>query len=205
MDWIIFNGKRFTRFGKYWRSARKFLHRAVWEFHYQRPIPKGYHVHHKDGNRENNDISNLQLKEGRQHLSEHQKGHKRRPVAALAALAVWRKTDEGRRYMSAMGKRNQHFMRAQSEFACEQCGRHFVAQDTGINRFCSNACKARYRRRSGADRIDATCAVCGTHFMANKFKPAKCCSLSCGRKMWLATPKGKAHLARLASAKRRKK
>lgn len=204
MEEIIFDGKRFTRFGDYWRSARKFLHRAIYEKHYG-PIPKGFHIHHKDHNKNNNAPENLELKSGRQHLSDHQKGHGRYPHAALAGLKVWRQTDAGRAFAHSMGKRNQHFMRSEASFTCECCSKQFVAQIKGTNRFCSNACKARQRRKDGADRIDANCILCHKAFKADRFKPSVCCSRSCGRKMWMATPEGKAHqenITRIASEHR---
>lgn len=44
----------------YVRIGQKYEHRIVWE-NYNGKIPKGYVVHHKDGNRQNNDINNLEL------------------------------------------------------------------------------------------------------------------------------------------------
>ena len=69
---VYFDGYKFTRDNKtgyYLNSTiRQRLHRYVWEF-YNGPIPKGYHIHHKDFNKANNDISNLQLLS----LEEHEK------------------------------------------------------------------------------------------------------------------------------------
>lgn len=44
------------------QRARKFIyeHREVWEHHFG-PIPSGFHVHHKDGNKLNNKLENLQI------------------------------------------------------------------------------------------------------------------------------------------------
>lgn len=38
---------------------RHLLHRAVWT-HHNGPIPAGYDVHHRDGNKQNNDPANLE-------------------------------------------------------------------------------------------------------------------------------------------------
>lgn len=63
-----FDEQRFTRdkqTGYYLSSSRfagerKRLHRYVWEF-YHGPIPEGFHVHHVNGNKYDNDIGNLEL------------------------------------------------------------------------------------------------------------------------------------------------
>lgn len=204
MEEIWFNGKRFTRFGNYWRSSRKFLHRAIWE-HHNGSIPKGWHVHHKDGDRDNNEIENLEIKCGKEHLSEHHKGHGRRPEAAMAALPAWRASDAGQRHMHEMGKRNAHHLRTTDKFICERCGTAFVTQKTGGNRFCSNACKSAWRRSAGVDDEARACVVCGAEFSANRYSDTRTCSRSCGRKLWLATPEGRNHLERLADRKRGKK
>lgn len=46
--------------GYYLSQQHKALHRIMWEEHHG-PIPKGFIVRHLDGNRDNNDISNLDL------------------------------------------------------------------------------------------------------------------------------------------------
>ena len=44
----------------YITTRQKYQHRLVWEKHFGK-IPEGFVVHHKDGNRQNNDINNLEL------------------------------------------------------------------------------------------------------------------------------------------------
>lgn len=50
----------------------KLLHRLIYEDFYGE-IPKGMHIHHKDGNRLNNDISNLELISPSNHHIFHNK------------------------------------------------------------------------------------------------------------------------------------
>src|SRR5699024_5430833 len=59
--WVDINGK----------NTKTYLHRYVWE-KYNGNVPKGFHIHHIDGNFSNNDISNLECKERSTHLSDHQ-------------------------------------------------------------------------------------------------------------------------------------
>lgn len=48
----------------------KFFHRLIWEKH-KGKIPEGYQIHHIDGNKLNNDISNLQLLSAEEHTKHH--------------------------------------------------------------------------------------------------------------------------------------
>lgn len=54
-------------------NARKLLHRLIWEDFYGE-IPEGYVIHHKNGNKQDNCILNLQLMDEKEHLSLHNKG-----------------------------------------------------------------------------------------------------------------------------------
>ena len=49
------------------------LHHLVWGNHYNKKVPKGYHIHHKDENKTNNDINNLQLISASEHAKLHAK------------------------------------------------------------------------------------------------------------------------------------
>lgn len=49
------------------------LHHWVWMKNYGK-IPQGYHIHHRDADRLNNDINNLALMTARDHISYHTKG-----------------------------------------------------------------------------------------------------------------------------------
>lgn len=54
-------------------GKRQQMHRYVWEKHFGE-IPKGYDIHHKDHNRTNNDISNLELLTKSEHASKYNTG-----------------------------------------------------------------------------------------------------------------------------------
>ena len=59
------------------------LARHRWE-QFNGPIPRGMGVHHKDENKLNDDISNLELTTKRQHLERHRDGHDR-----ATAVSKW--------------------------------------------------------------------------------------------------------------------
>ena len=51
-------------------EAWLYVHRLEWYKHHG-PIPDGYHVHHKDGNRKNWHIDNLELLTAAGHVRQH--------------------------------------------------------------------------------------------------------------------------------------
>lgn len=77
----FFDGKKFTRDDKtgYYlcstgdeNNVRKRMHVYVWEY-FNGPISKGYHIHHIDGDKSNNDIQNLQMLSATEHERLHGK------------------------------------------------------------------------------------------------------------------------------------
>lgn len=52
---------------------RNRIYRKIYEEHHNTKIPNGWHIHHIDGNRNNNDISNLEMLSPDEHAKKH--GH----------------------------------------------------------------------------------------------------------------------------------
>lgn len=48
----------------------KYVHRLVWEY-FHGPIPKGYIIRHRDGNKLNNEIDNLECLSRAEHCAKH--------------------------------------------------------------------------------------------------------------------------------------
>ena len=82
-DWLVDNGYEIRKRKKvikmklrdnyyygFYPQAKNwiYLHRLVWMINFG-GIKKGYHVHHKDGNPANNDISNLEMLSCAEHAS----------------------------------------------------------------------------------------------------------------------------------------
>jgi hypothetical protein len=70
---VEFNGMTFlfhSPSGYYVSKLGVRLNRAVWEYH-NGPIPDGYVIHHKDQNKVNNSIDNLELMEWGEHSAHH--------------------------------------------------------------------------------------------------------------------------------------
>lgn len=53
---------------KGFKAKSYYVHRLVWEA-FRGPIPDGKEIHHKDGNRRNNSLSNLQLVTKKEHTA----------------------------------------------------------------------------------------------------------------------------------------
>lgn len=193
-----FNGLVFCRddhYGYYRHSnktgERPFLmHRYVWEF-YNGEIPSGYDVHHKDGNKSNNKIENLELIDRHEHhvlhgkhLSEKQYAylHSGKGTECLRKAAEWHRSEDGREWHRKHALEDcGNWHRESVEIVCQQCGNKSVKQIGG--RFCSNACKSKWRRDHHLDDIDVECCECHTIFRKNKYavKPGKkqFCSRKC--------------------------
>lgn len=192
-DLAIFNGYSFRRDKKtgYFLSAklisgkRKRLHVYVWEFH-NGEIPNGYHVHHIDGNKNNNEIENLQLLTATEHCKEHwkdcseeklEKLRKNLIENAIPKAKEWHKSEEGREWHSEHGKL-AYANRQPTKYNCTFCGKEFETTrrfSEGKTHFCSNNCKSAYRRKMGYDDIKRSCAKCGGTFIVNKYSKRKYC------------------------------
>ena len=190
---IYFDNLKFTRDDKtgYYRCSKigERLHRYVWKY-YNGDIPKGYQIYHIDGDKSNNDISNLMLIERRKHAQYHSaikaKNHydemienlneKARPKAA-----EWHKSETGRKWHREHALKIAKKMK-EKEYVCLQCGKVFSKKPYGTNKFCCNNCKSKYRRASGIDNEKRVCVVCGAEFVVDKYSKTKCCSRSCAVK-----------------------
>lgn len=159
------------------------LHRFVYETE-KGIIPKGYHVHHVDHDKNNNTIENLMLMTEHEHfslhsneLTEEQKIKRLERCDKIRPLTKeWHRSEEGIRWHKEHGLKTIKIMlQKQIKKVCKHCGKEFI--DNGFNRreFCSNNCKSAYRRKSGVDDMIHICKVCGKEFLTNKYSPRKYC------------------------------
>ena len=168
------------------------LHRYIWQKHYGE-IPKGFDIHHKDHDKSNNSIENLELVDRHKHHSDHMKEPERveqskenlNKFAHIKAIE-WHKSDVGRLWHKEHYKisLNDKWDKTVSK-VCEVCGNEYSVSPLVAykSRFCSNKCKAYYRRHSGVDDIDVICCICNKVFKTNKYSPALTCSQQCENKL----------------------
>lgn len=141
------------RDGYYGNKYRSLLHRYVWEQHHG-PIPDGMHIHHKDHDKGNNDISNLALVTPAEHHTHHERDTEWHRKGGYAAWANARYRD----------------------YVCERCGEGFRSRGTqDVVRYCSQACRD-YASRAREERV---CCVCGERYECQTRLPSRTCSRRC--------------------------
>lgn len=167
-------------------SKRKRLHVYIYETETNTTIPRGYDVHHKDLDKFNNDISNLEMLAKSEHekihgllLSDELREKRRTNVVknAMPKAKEWHRTKEGKEWHSKHAKEVFNNLPV-NKYVCTYCGVEFSTKNVypkDSNKFCSNKCKAAYRRASGVDDVEKECVYCGCKFIANKYSSVKYC------------------------------
>lgn len=140
----------------------KRMHIYVWEKHNGK-IPKGYQIHHIDGDKENNSIENLQLVTPKEHSKHHiitnpaliEKVKKNLDYAREFAN-IWHGSNAGNKWHKEHRKNSiGDKLERNVEKHCEICGKSFFVNSMCANKskYCGNNCKAKaLRRRRKAER-----------------------------------------------------
>ena len=183
---VEFNGKNYELVGKYYfeknstnagRRNAKQLHIAVWEFYNKQEVPKGCHIHHKDFNHLNNDISNLECLPIKEHLSLHAKTwwskEEKRKKGEEHLYKIREKASEWHRKM-----KGQHYHKnwQPKTLNCEFCGKEFV-QNCYNQRFCCSTCANRKRNGYGIKKY-MFCENCGKEIV-RKAHHQRFCDVRC--------------------------
>lgn len=189
-----FNGERYYKKppGYYKMQWGPYLHRSVWEFH-NGPIPEGYVVHHIDGERDHNDLENLQCmpsgEHGRMHMDDpgRKESSRQNIHGAIVAAVEWRRRNPD--LAKAIGEKGGAGTAARlarigkSVFRCDHCGDEYKAYprpEAGTG-YCSKSCVTAARVARGVDDEDRKCVVCDDIFRANRYTDRKTCALACKR------------------------
>jgi uncharacterized CHY-type Zn-finger protein len=169
----------------YWittTTPKKRMHIVVWES-CNGKVPKGFHIHHRDGNKSNNDLSNLELISAREHGSMHMTDDKRERARKMAGeyrhlTKEWHASKEGREWHVAHGIDSWNTRQPISVVCC-QCSKGFSTL-TYHSKFCSNKCKSAWRRAQRLDDVTVQCSNCKKEFRKNRYAKSTTCSISCG-------------------------
>jgi hypothetical protein len=188
---IKYNGYTFTKHPKqkYFyatvKGKKESLHRKTWS-DINGIIPKGYHIHHKDGNQFNNDISNLEPIEAFKHISEHAKeSFKSNPERFYKLAEIgreyakeWHRSIIGIEWHKQNAKNTSFGKFDYGMDKCEYCESEYQRK-TKSTRFCSCKCKSAWRRKNKPDRKMVNCQTCKIEFETHKYLPNKYCSKEC--------------------------
>lgn len=122
-------------------------HRMVWEHHNEK-ITEKMVIHHKDGDKDNNDISNLEMLTISEHRKQHWKDKELRKIALKQLEKVrpikWLQSEEGKKAVSEKG-RQVWAERGYHTIICEHCGKK--AQFRRWARFCAKSCYMKWRHK----------------------------------------------------------
>lgn len=180
--WIDGKGRYYGRISAFEGKMRWFgLHRAVWEFHNKRSVPKGWHVHHIDGNTHNNDISNLECLSADEHNripKNIDREAVRRHLASIRPLATkWHRSKDGREWHKKNATESAR-VRVPKRRRCDSCGVEYEFFYSS-SRFCSSRCLQRNISKKRTLYEKRTCSVCSREFECRKYLQTKCCSQPC--------------------------
>lgn len=149
----VFNGVLFYRYpsakspsNRYFKKTiwvnKKYktiaLHQEVWKLS-NGAIPKGYCIHHKDGDITNNDISNLELLDKKKHLTDHRISAWSRPESRRK-MHAWHLDKDKKSLVTKtwMSKARNN------EKLCPVCQIPFLTFSNGMEAgHCSKKCRAR--------------------------------------------------------------
>jgi len=199
MDTIWYMNEHQVHFGKkfykdkkagYWLSIdspKIRAHRWVW-INIHGKIPKGYHIHHKNDDKSDNRIENLELIEASRHLSFHMQDPERKKIQARICDSIRHLTKKWHGSKEGLAWHKHHALKfgfgkyEGEESKCKFCSVVFKTKSPK-NMFCTNNCKSAWRRRERLDFVDKECPVCKKTFSSNKYLKTKTCSLLCGNKI----------------------
>ena len=146
---------------KYLKRGGKYLHREAWRVAFG-AIPDGCHIHHRDSDRKNNLLENLECLPAKIHLQETLKNNPKRSFNAEARekAADWHRSDEGRLWHRRHAERAQNWTKWKREPKdCSQCKTSFdalVRKSGNTQVYCSSACKVKaYRERGDGAKASA--------------------------------------------------
>ncbi len=197
MESCVYKGRKYfiQSTGRYFSyrnrsdSRERLLHRFIYsEAHGD--IPKGYAIHHKDGNWRNNALSNLEAVPHGQHSREHMlelhktKKFRRSSLSGLrmgrAKAAEWHGSPAGLAWHSQNGL-NAWKNRRLSTVLCTVCGKKVKTPFPTRTRVCGRQCaqKGCYAKQKTEPKV---CAFCGKDFLANKYRNVECCSKVCSNR-----------------------
>lgn len=176
---VTYKGVVYRRYGdrryyvpsaKYIREGYTSLHRQKW-IDYWGAIPDWYHIHHKDGDPDNNRLSNLECVPAGAHALLHyvDRGDLKQ------AQRKWAKSKQGQKTLKANMRTTRNSL-PKRRLSCRYCHGAFVTRHPN-QKYCSPECRERDNYP-----LEKRCEICGGLFRAkaHKTKEVRTCSRRCG-------------------------
>lgn len=181
----MFDGKKCRIKKGYIYFGNKILHREVWK-KFNGEIPAHHVIHHKDGNKLNNSIENLECLNQAAHSFLHAKERREELSKCMknnsGKIHAWLKTEKGKNFLSEKKKR-EWLELPERTFICEFCKKEFKTKHNRKQvKFCGDACVMRARVASGIDNVERACIICSNLFTINKYQKTVTCSKPCRAK-----------------------
>jgi len=148
MERETFEGRKYykTTAGYYLSNKPyKYMHRDVWE-HSNGEIPEKHHIHHKDGDKGNNSIDNLECVCGKKHISSHAKKRTGHLEKITIAAKEYQRSDIGRKSQSERSKRAWENRKKYIK-SCLVCNTDYETFWPTKAKFCGERCKTINRKR----------------------------------------------------------
>jgi hypothetical protein len=170
-------------------NRQTFLHRYVWVEEVG-SIPDKFHVHHKDGNRANNELSNLECVDATTHVKLHAdifgKTDHVCVVCGKTFTAAPQYIKKGFCGMSCQNKARRLSGIDDETRVCTECGYSFLVNKYKKTRLCSRKCQDGLQSRTEKERqkdrpvFSHICKWCGAGYLSKKEKVLKgFCSIKC--------------------------
>jgi hypothetical protein len=161
-------------------------HRFVWIHNYGQ-IPEGCHIHHKNEDKSDNSIENLELMARSAHLRLHMTEERRKASGVRAGeirhlTKEWHASEEGKAWHKYHALKNKFGKWEAKKLKCQVCSKQYETTKRSNTKFCSNVCKSKFRRSSGLDDVIRDCPSCNLQFSCNKYAKTVYCSKSCAQK-----------------------
>lgn len=190
----LVDGHRFTRDDRTghhlastatFEGRRELLHAYMWRTR-TGAVPGGTGVRHVDGDRGDNEASNLEplsvhdrrVPHGAPTTDGGRDALRRKLRENAAPKAAGRHASEEGGAWHGEHARSMWERAGGSRYVCTVCGKGLTGRKRygdGSNRFCSGACRSAFRRMMGYDDEERTCVVCGSRFVTGRYgKVVRC-------------------------------
>ena len=168
------------------------IHRSLYEY-YNGQIELGFHIHHKDFKKENNEIENLQMLTNSDHRKLHstigaeQTYRKEKYICSICgqefeAFVRGKKKTTNFHYCSDKCRAEMIYKTRYEERLCAYCGKKFITFKYGKTKYCSHKCATLFgadkKKKENKNVKMKICEHCGKTYVAKK-DTQKYCSRNC--------------------------